>query len=383
MNIQRAIPDELQIHKSPDKIDQVVRVVRPRHILYLFSMIMLVAAAIIWSIVTRVPVYVYGNGILINESGISEIKSPFPGKVSQLAVKIGERVEQGDELATIEQLDLAFDVKRLESQIREVKENLEWLLENADAGKREKAIIRLRAEMGRYDRSIRLLDSSSDYYEIELSELKKRKATDELRLFDLVNYRNERVFEFRNALLSYESELQLKRNQLVNQTKIISPYAGTVVDMSYNNGDIFTQGSTFMIIENDDYNRSNLVAQIYVHSNEGKKVQPGMTVQLAPSTIPPEESGYLLGTVSYISKYTQTESGMNRVLRNPKLVEELSKDGLPMLVEVKLIPDSTTFSRFRWTTSSGPRRELLSGTLTRANIISEQRRPISFIIPFL
>lgn len=382
MNIQKASHEELQLHKSPDKIDQVVRVVRQPHVYYLLAMAILFTAAIIWSIVTRVPVYVFGKGILINESGISEIKSPFPGKVSQLAVKIGQHVEQGDELATIEQLDLAFEVKRLESQVRAVKENLDWLLANTNAGKRKLTIERLRTDITRTERKIKLLDSSSDYFDIELNELKKNKATDELKLFDLEHFRDDRVFEFRNSLLSYESELQLKRNQLANQTKIITPYSGTVVDMSYNNGDLFALGSTFMIIENEDYNNSNLIAHIYVNSNEGKKILPGMPVQLAPSTVPPEESGFLKGTVSSISKYTQTESGMNRVLRNPKLVEELSKDGLPMLVEVKLITDSSTFSKFKWTTRYGPKRELLSGTLTRANILSEQRRPISFIIPF-
>jgi HlyD family secretion protein len=198
-----------------------------------------------------------------------------------------------------------------------------------------------------------------------------------------VNFREERVFEFRNTLLTYESDLQFKKNQLVNQSNIVSPYSGTIVDLSFNSGDIFKEGSTFLIIENDDYQSDQIVALAYVNANEGKKIRPGMKVQVAPSTIPPEEYGYMVGTVEYISKYTLTQAGMNRVLRNEKVVEEFSKEGLPMVVQIKMEHDSTTFSRYKWTTRKGPASEILSGTLMQAKVIAEEKKPISFILPFL
>ncbi|QEC43081.1 NHLP bacteriocin system secretion protein [Pseudobacter ginsenosidimutans] len=383
MNIQQASAEELDIHRSPDKVDQAVQLVRPRQKMFISFIFAIIVATIIWSIVSSVPVYVKGKGILINESGISEIKVPFPGKISQLNVKIGQQVEQGEILATVEQLELIFDIKKLETQIRDIRKSLNWLLDNTDLAVRNKSIQQLKATIAGYDRQLRSLNSEAENYEQEKAGLEKDRQTELLRMTDLVNYNHARIFEFRNNLRTYESELQFKKNQLVNQSQIVSPYSGTVIDMAFNNGDIFNEGSTFLVMENQDYDRNELIAQVYVNANEGKKLQPGMTVQIAPSTIPPEEHGYLLGTVSYISKYTLTEAGMNRTLRNSKLVEELSRDGLPMVAEVRLSTDSSTFSKYKWTSGRGPETDVMSGTLIRANIIAEERSPISFIFPSL
>lgn len=381
MNIQQASAEELEIHKSPDKVDQAVQLIRPRQKIFIGCIFAIILATIFWSIVSSVPVYVKGKGILINESGISEIKVPFPGRISQLNVKIGQQVEQGEILATVEQLNLIFDIKKLETQIRDIRKSLNWLLDNTDLAVRKKSIKQLRAAIDDYDKQLRLLNIKSETYESDKNELEKNRQTELLRITDLINYNHTRIFEFRNSLSTYESELQFKKNQLVNQSQIVSPYSGTVIDMAFNNGDIFNEGSTFLVMENQDYDRNELIAQVYVNANEGKKLQAGMTVQIAPSTIPPEEHGYLLGSISYISKYTLTEAGMNRTLRNNKLVEELSRDGLPMMVEVKLTTDSSTFSKYKWTSGSGPETDVMSGTLVQANFIAEERSPISFIFP--
>lgn len=383
MELQKASAEELNIHQSPDKIDQAVLLVKPRQAIFAACIALIILLTIIWSIVARVPVYINGKGILINESGISEIKMQFPGKISQLNVKIGQHVEQGQVLATIEQLDLIFDIKKLETQVRELHKNLDWLLDHSDPAVRTRSINKLKRTIAGYDEQLAELDQQAESYETDKLEIEKYRQLELLRMTDLIDYNQARIFEFRSSLLTYESELQFKKNQLVNQSQVISPYSGTVIDMSFNNGDIFNEGSTFLVIENEDYNSNELMALVYVNAKEGKKIRPGMAVQVAPSTIPPEEHGYLVGTVNYISKYTLTEAGMNRSLRNAKLVEELSREGLPMVVEVKLATDSSTVSQYKWTSGSGPDSDLVSGTLLQANIIAEQRTPISFIFPSL
>jgi HlyD family secretion protein len=211
----KASSEELQLFKSPDKLNESIRLVKPGHLIFILSITGIFIAAIIWSIVTKVPVYVQGKGILINESGISEVKTQFPGKVSTLQVKIGQHVEQGDVLAAIEQLDLTFDIKKLGTQIREIRKSLDWLMENTDPAARNAAIRQLRTDISNDEKKLKELDPASETYAMESSELEKKIQADKLRLFDLVNFREERVFEFRNTLLTYESDLQFKKNQLV------------------------------------------------------------------------------------------------------------------------------------------------------------------------
>jgi HlyD family secretion protein len=50
---------------------------------------------------------------------------------------------------------------------------------------------------------------------------------------------------------------------------------------------------------------------------------------------------------------------------------------------VKFIPDPKTPSGFRWSSSQGPPVEIFSGTLVSASIVTEEKRPISYVLPIL
>lgn len=366
--------EELELHKSADQLDQPIQLVplRIRTLIGLIGLILFVV--IIWSITASINVYVNGKGILTMEQGISEIKIPYSGKISQLNVVIGQHVEQGDILATVEQLDLVFNVKKIESQIRDYKTTLDWLLDHSKYEKRTATIEALNKRLKEINKLRGIKQTNIEETEKEIKEI-------DLKILELENYSAQRVFETRSKLIGLETELQYNKNQLRNQTLIISPYSGTIVDMSVNDGDVFTQGSSLFVIENQDFNKSNLTAIVYMNAYQGKKITPGMKVQLIPSTIALEEYGYIMGTVKSVSKYAQTTGGMNRVLRNQQLLEEFSSDGLPLLLTVQLIKDSSTFSGYKWTSGKGPSKEIVSGTLIKAKVITETKKPISFVIP--
>lgn len=374
MEIPKATMEELELHKSADQLDQPIQLVplRIRTLIGLIGLILFVV--IIWSITASINVYVNGKGILTMEQGISEIKIPYSGKISQLNVVIGQHVEQGDILATVEQLDLVFNVKKIESQIRDYKTTLDWLLDHSKYEKRTATIEALNKRLKEINKLRGIKQTNIEETEKEIKEI-------DLKILELENYSAQRVFETRSKLIGLETELQYNKNQLRNQTLIISPYSGTIVDMSVNDGDVFTQGSSLFVIENQDFNKSNLTAIVYMNAYQGKKITPGMKVQLIPSTIALEEYGYIMGTVKSVSKYAQTTGGMNRVLRNQQLLEEFSSDGLPLLLTVQLIKDSSTFSGYKWTSGKGPSKEIVSGTLIKAKVITETKKPISFVIP--
>lgn len=374
MEIPKATMEELELHKSADQLDQPIQLVplRIRTLIGLIGLILFVV--IIWSITASINVYVNGKGILTMEQGISEIKIPYSGKISQLNVVIGQHVEQGDILATVEQLDLVFNVKKIESQIRDYKTTLDWLLDHSKFEKRTATIEALNKRLKEINKLRGIKETNIEETEKEIKEI-------DLKILELENYSAQRVFETRSKLIGLETELQYNKNQLRNQTLIISPYSGTIVDMSVNDGDVFTQGSSLFVIENQDFNKSNLTAIVYMNAYQGKKITTGMKVQLIPSTIALEEYGYIMGTVKSVSKYAQTTGGMNRVLRNQQLLEEFSSDGLPLLLTVQLIKDSSTFSGYKWTSGKGPSKEIVSGTLIKAKVITETKKPISFVIP--
>ena len=136
-----------------------------------------------------------------------------------------------------------------------------------------------------------------------------------------------------------------------------------------------------MIVESTGNDIIELEAVIYLSATEGKKIQPGMRVQISPTIIRPEEYGVMLGWVTSVGEFPESQQSMSRVLENDELVQRFSQNGAPIEVRVDLIPDARTVSGYKWSSSVGPDIEIRSGTLATATIIVEERVPIRMIFP--
>ena len=125
-----------------------------------------------------------------------------------------------------------------------------------------------------------------------------------------------------------------------------------------------------------------LQAVIYVPT-EGKRIEAGMTARVSPVTVRREEFGFMIGDVDFVSPQPATPAGMQRTLGNPILVQQLSGFGAPFLVRVDLQADPSTPSGFRWSSSEGPPRAVESGTAVSVEVVVEEQRPISLVIPLI
>ena len=108
-----------------------------------------------------------------------------------------------------------------------------------------------------------------------------------------------------------------------------------------------------------------------------------MTVRIAPASVAPEEYGYLLGTVTFVSDFPTTSRAVQRTLRNPELVAALTRGDAPYEIRVDLRLDPTTASGYLWSSSDGPPIDILTGTLCSVLITVERRRPIDLVIPMI
>ena len=138
-----------------------------------------------------------------------------------------------------------------------------------------------------------------------------------------------------------------------------------------------------MMIERVSENIDDLTAVVFVPSHDGKRVRRGMRVMVNPSTVKAADFGSMLGIVTSVSEYPATQQGLARTVANEKLVQDLMKGGPPIQIIVKLLPDASNHSGFRWTSSRGPNVKITSGTLCNAHIVVEEVPPVSYVIPFL
>jgi HlyD family secretion protein len=145
-------------------------------------------------------------------------------------------------------------------------------------------------------------------------------------------------------------------------------------------GSVLNIGMPVVVVETEG---ASLDAVLYIPADRGKSVKPGMEVRLEPSTVKREEFGTMVGTVTSISEFPITPQGMAAVLHNDTLVTRFSKDGAPYAATVRLQPDNGTTSGYHWAVGQGPSVRLTSGTLTKAEITTRERRPVELIVPML
>lgn len=165
------------------------------------------------------------------------------------------------------------------------------------------------------------------------------------------------------------------------ESRVVSPYSGRVVEVRASRGEWANPGAPIATLEISGEQIKDLVAIMYVPAQEGKKVMPGMEVQISPSTVRKEQFGFMIGKVTSVSDFPATRQGMMRLLGNEALVESLSGQGAVLEIRADLIPDASTDSGYRWSTRHGPPMEINSGTMFAGAVKISEERPIGLVIP--
>ena len=155
-----------------------------------------------------------------------------------------------------------------------------------------------------------------------------------------------------------------------------SPRVGRVLELRVSEGAVVQAGTVLVGFE---LAQEDVEAVLYLLPADGKKVHPGMDVQVSPSTISSQEYGFLLGKVKSVSDYPLTVQGMFRVLGSDELVHALSSKGAPIEVRVELIKADTP-TGYEWSSPAGPPMTLQGGIFCGATIILGQIRPINMVL---
>lgn len=398
---------------SPEQLDQLMQVTTPRGWLGLAAMGGLLVTAAVWSVLGNIPERINGQGILIRSGGVLEVESPSGGRVADLAVRVGEVITEGQVVARIDQQDLVDQIRQARAQVANLEAEARRLAEFGDRDARlqsaylERQRTNLRQSIAAGETSMRALQQKIDneqqlvaqglitrqallstVQEFEGVKEKVRASRSELLQLDVqalqVTSKKEEERQGNLAKL-YEARRELERleNQHRSTSEVTSLYTGRVLELMTEQGSMVERGNPILTVDLTGKAVKNLEAVVYIPSVHGKKVKPGMEIQIAPSTVRKEEYGYLLGRVTYVSDFPVTPQGMRRVLKNEQLVSALSGTDAPYEVHADLLPDPSSSSSYRWSSSGGPPIRLQSGTLAGASIVVERRRPILMVIPQL
>ncbi len=393
---------------SPEQIDQLLEVTTPRGWLALGALGALLAAGLVWGLVGSIPTLAAGEGIMLRRGGVMDLVATAGGQVDDVLVKVGDVIRKGQRVATVRQQGLLRQAEDLSARRavadRELQELIRYTRGQTELKERELAEQRanLARTIAALEKNVQLLgervaaeqklvdDGLITRQTLLASEQALNAARDQLaasrfELSDLELKRRESAETLRETLLTrtaqirdLDSQIHELRAKLKEDVDVVSPYTGRVLELMVNRGDLVTPGAPMLNLEvvSDD-----LLAVIFVPANLGKRVQPGMLVRLAPSTVKSEEYGYMLGRVTWVAEFPSSARGMTRLLANEALVTRLMAAGPPIEVNVALIPDPATPTGYKWSSSRGPALKISSGTLASGSIVVHRDHPLALLIP--
>ena len=207
----------------------------------------------------------------------------------------------------------------------------------------------------------------------KLKELKSRQANQKEQDLILATNRAKEIKET-------ERQISLIELQLLQTSKIVSQYDGTVLEIAAKPGQELSSGIGIVTIsaqQSDD----KLVNVSFLPVSEGKKIKPGMDLQITPSTVKREEYGGIKAKVIKTSEYPVTKQGIVSLIGNPDILPSVISEGPHIAVFTELEKDNSTNSGYKWSSSKGPELQITPGTTTTVRVKIEEKKPIEFVLP--
>ena len=336
---------------SLDQLDQTMTVIKPSSLLALISLGIMLLVALVWGIVGSIPDVVNGSGVIMNIDNVVSVKYTNQGTVKNVFVTHGDIVQNGQIIARIERQDILDKIT-----IEEKK--LEGLLQMQD-------VIRSASKNGTSKQS--MMKSLYDQGLITESEFLNSRQT-EMNI-------QQQITEEKQQILVLNDNYQ-------TATQVTATVSGRIMEVPVRRGDYIQPGSTIAVIEAGD-GKSSYGALVYFSAHDGKKVRPGMKIGIIPTTVKQEEYGYIQGIITDISEFPVSDNYLLASLQNTALAQTFHQISNPIEAKVSIIPDPTTYSGYKWSSSKGPAQKIGSGFICGAKVTTGSRRPISLLIPSL
>jgi len=405
--------EALEAASNPDEMDHALQVVRAKLWIPLFGIGIVVAVGLAWSFVGRMPVNVTGFGVLINPGNVKVVQSQAPGLVEKVSVKPGDQLQEGDIVAVLQQ-------PALEQLLQQAKENYDEINKtNSEALEANQN--QFLAQLASIERQKQLLTEGKELSGNVNQSLEKRNqallelAKDNLVSSEMLLQSESSLVEIKTKMAGYDAQIQaldlsleqakqkniqteftLKNQidesrravekmelQLENNRHIRSKSGGKVMQLMVSAGTAVAFGTPVLSVATDESTQA-MKNLCYFSVKDGKKIKPGMTIQVTPSTVKRERYGSIVGKVVRVSSFPVSQEAAMNIVGSKELAFALTGQGAMIEVETELqgasSPDSE--SGYEWT-SRNPPVAVSQGTTTVNRVRVDDRAPITYVLPLL
>lgn len=412
MSLQSSLFRKVALERlsSPEQLDTLPQAVTAPGWLALSALGALLGGALLWGWFGEIPTKIEGKCVLLNPSGVADVWSGTGGRVVDVLVKVGDQVRAQQPVARVAQPELTDQMDKAQGRVRELEQvlatqqkfhtrasglnaQLEAQMRQNLEAQRKVAAERARIARERAASQKQLLEQGLVTQQALLAtrqeqagaELEVQSLDNQIAQLALRRLANEK--QDSQELTMAEHQLQEARRivdtlrlRLSEQALVVSPHDGRVVEVKAGPGMQIAPGVALASIERPRSD-SGMEAVIYVPAGDGKKIRSGMQAQVTPSTARREEDGFMHASVSYVGEYPASSQNVMLVLQNELLAKELAGERLPIEVRARLKTGGD--GRYQWSSAAGARRDVLPGTLCRADVIVERQRPLALVLPTL
>lgn len=387
---------------SPERLDVLMQVTSPKGWVALWTIGAVLLCVLVWSIVGSIPRRVDGTGILIRGGGLREIRAEGAGVLSKFDVYIGQEITENQLVGEIAQVEVEQTVAGARTKYEQAMQELATA-----SAEDQSTIAQTRAQIARYESDIQRTEAQIRLKEADAADkrelLRKGLVTkarvdaleaEVLSLRSSLTGTRAQITQLNNSVLAIQQRTRAKatsaefaRDELTRTSKtaasvteVRSSVLGRVVEVKKRSGDRVQLGEALVAIEPPS---AGLEPIVYVDSSIGKRIKPGMEAQISPSTVKREEHGFMRGTIKSVGEYPVTPQAVQSRVANQSLAQELLGESAKIEVAAQLIPDKSTASGYKWSSSSGPPFKVDGGTRITVSVIYERRAPISLVLPII
>ncbi len=408
---------------SPEQLDSMLRVTNARSWLVLIGLFAILGAIGVWGLLGVLPTRVHGPGILVRSGGLFDVVASESGRLASLNVRVGDDVLEGQVVGTLAQPALEEELARAAAALAELRGQHRLL---SGFGQQDRLMTRetLAQQRVTLEHGIRLAQERRSWLQERLAsqeELLERglitrqalvvtkqqiasarqevgAAKSEIKRLKLQEQehttREEQDLSARELAISeQEREVTSLEERLARASQIHSPHSGRVVEVRTAEGRLVAPGTPLFNLElRATTADADLQALVYLSPRDGKQVRPGMRIEIAPSTVRPEEFGRMVAVVATVAEFPATRQALQADLANEDLVQRFVDEtgGAPVAVRADLqrqgagpaaergLPED---DRFVWTSSGGPDDPVRAGTLCAASVVVREQRPLELVIP--
>ncbi|MDF5723134.1 MAG: NHLP bacteriocin system secretion protein [Rhizonema sp. PD37] len=381
--------------------------------LKILSLISLLGGLGFWAFFWRLPIKYVGQGVIVVPLKAVALSSRSAGQIMNVYVKVGDKVKQGQLVAKLDLPQLDQQIQQVENNIKEL-ESQRKIVVTTQNQKTTNAIrqierqrITLNANLIGLKQLDKLLTEKTKSYQslvkqgviaplsTQVTTLYSAIQSNRVQianiypqLADLVVQERQLILQDQQADNQRDNQIddlmrqrKVLETQLSQNSNVISPYTGTILDLSMTVGQYVSAATRLGTIDQPEVKHPPLRAITFFTVGAAKRISPKMEIEVTPNIDYRRRFGSIVSRVISVSKLPSTPEDISRTTGNDQLAKQLVEARTVIRVDSVLEQDPNTFTGFKWTISQGPGIPIRQGTTTQVWITVEKRTPINWVIP--